>query len=129
MWLSKDAIGRIRELEALLRDSVPRAVYDAALKRIAEQERRIDWQCDMLLRRGQSIPLPPLPDEKPQSDEKPALSEADRVRAQAVIDHGLSIGKQQTEITEAVQSLHLGLDEAAIAAAINASRNGQPIST
>lgn len=129
MWLSKDAVTRIQELEALLRDSVPLAVYQLALDRIAEQERRIDWQSDMLLRRGQSLPLPPLPAEKFLTDEKPVVSDADRVRVRAVIAEGLRQGLPQTAITEAVQSLHLNWNEADIAAAINASRNGQSVSS
>jgi len=127
MWLPQAALGRIRELEAQLRDSVPRAVYDAALTRISEQERRIDWQCDMLLRRGQSLPLPLPPEEKPKPELQPQVSETDRVKAQVVIDQGKALNLPETDITEAVKSLGLGWTEADIAAAIHApqfSSNG-----
>lgn len=94
------------------------------------ENRRVErhWG-DMILRRGGSLPVPPLPVEKPPTDEKPALSESDRVKVQAVVQHGRSMNLPQTEITEAVQGLHLGLTEAEITAAINASRNGQSLST
>lgn len=131
MWLPESALIRIRELEAHLRDSVPRWLYDAALVRIATQERRIDWQCDMLLRRGQSYPLPPDPaivkaeTEKARTAILQQASESDKEKVRVVIEQGTAMGLPQQEIVEAVKQTVPYWTEADISKAINAPSNGQ----
>lgn len=124
MWLSPSAVERIRELEALLRDSVPLKVYEAAQVRIKELEKRVDWSADMLLRRGQSLPLSAKPEEQPKPKVEPRISEADRAKAMVVIEQGKALNLPETEITEAVQRTVSGWTEADIAAAIRAPSNG-----
>jgi hypothetical protein len=104
MWLSEAAVQRIRELELRLQASVPRADHESALARIADLERRCDWQCDMLLRRGQSMPLPPVKGEPPP--EQPTInriSESDIAKAEAIRAEGVRLGAQGDEIEAAVR--------------------------
>lgn len=102
-WLSKAGLERIRELEQRLLESVPRADYDKALARIADLEKRVDWQADMLLRRGGSLPLPQK-SEAPPTEAQPATpDEADVARAQAIVDEGRRLNLQQDEILAGVR--------------------------
>src|SRR5688572_7421922 len=123
MWVTERALERIRELEAQVRESVPKNVYDSLLARIAEQERRIDWQSDMLLRASQSLPLPPAR-EKAKPEPEPRISDGDREKARVVIEQGKALGLPTQEIIEAVQRTVGNWTEADVAAAINAPNNG-----
>lgn len=111
---------RVPELEAQLRDSVPRAVYTEALARIAALEGRVDWQADMLLRRGETYPMPPKKADTPQPapQPEPSINEIDRAKLEAVIRAGANMGLPQQEIVEAVGRQFQGVTEQEIAAAI-----------
>ncbi len=124
MWLGQSALERIRELEASLKDSVPGDVYRASLARIAELERRVDWQSDMLLRRGGSMPVPELKSEgvEPPPPEPPAFTETRMAQAEAVVEYGRAhdLGRQQIE--EALRVSVPGITEEAITEAVNRGR-------
>lgn len=122
-WISGASLSRIRELEDALKDSVPRAIHDVALARIDELNRRVDWQCDMLLRSSQSLPLPPKAEPR-KVEVQPRISENDKAKARVVIEQGKLMNLPEQEIVEAVQSVVSGWTEADIAAAINAPNNG-----
>lgn len=118
MWLSESTLQRIRELEQRLMDSVPRAVYDVSLARIAELERRVDWQSDMLLRRGQTLPLPPVRgEEKPPEPPARLPSDTDIAKAEAIRQAGQAMNKSKQEIGEAIRQ-QLGWTEEDLARAI-----------
>jgi hypothetical protein len=69
-FIPQAALDRIRELEQQL--AAERVMYEtwrAAVEarhqsRVTALERRVDWQSDMLLRRGESFPLPVLKEGK-----------------------------------------------------------------
>jgi hypothetical protein len=121
MWMSQSAIERIRELEALLRDSVPGEVYKASLARIAELERRVDWQSDVILLKAGRQPLPPEKSQgAPEAQaEVPAITETQLAQAEAVVEEArrLDMGRQETE--QALRTSIPGITEEAIAAAIS----------
>jgi hypothetical protein len=118
-FVSSASMERIRELENLLRESVPVSLYNQAQARIAVLERRVDWQADMLLRRGQSLPLPPEREEKPKdSDAPPTLSESELAWAQTVIDEGKRLGRSAEEIEDALRQSVGNVTERDIARAI-----------
>lgn len=104
MWLSQSALDRIRELELALRDSVPGDVYERSLARIADLERRVDWQSDMLLRRGQTYPLPAVKaeGEKP-AQVQPAIPETAIWQAEAIRQAGKEANASQEEIETAIR--------------------------
>ena len=117
MWVSQSALERIRELELALRESVSREVYEASLARIAELERRNDWAMDMLLRRGQSYPVPPLQPEGPQPEpEPPAPSDTALAQAEAIVAEGkrLKMGREEIEQAITLQTGLTGQDLAAV---------------
>lgn len=123
MWVSQSSLERIRELELKLADSVPRGVYGDALKRISDLERRVDWQSDMLLRRGQSLPLPPVTSE---TDDKPTpmpqIDDTVISKAEAIRAEGRRVGAQKDEIEAAIKQ-QTGWSEADIARAISGNGN------
>lgn len=120
MWISQSSLERIRELEKRLEESVPRAVYTEALTRITELERRVDWQADMLLRRGKTLPLPEKQPEQPTDEPQPIAQVTETVIAQrdAIVAEGRRRGASQREIEEAVR-LSTGWDESDIHQAIH----------
>lgn len=117
MWLGSKALERIRELEARLDGSVTCVVYESALERIRDLERRVDWQADMLLRRGQSMPLPPVNGEP--KVEKPArtVTDTDIAKAEAIRAEGQRVGASRDEIADAIAT-QVGWTERDLAEAI-----------
>jgi hypothetical protein len=124
-WVTDSSLERIRELEAALADSVPLAVYTQALDRITDLERRVDWQSDMLLRRGGTMPLPDPPSPSATAEPTPLpISDFDIARAEGVREEGRRLGLSQQDIAEGVR-LATGWSEQDIARAIKGqSGNG-----
>jgi hypothetical protein len=120
VWISEDALLRIRELESKLAESVPVAVYNRLLERVSELEKRNEWQADMLLRRGQTFPMPKDAPQhvepQPQFPDETVIAQAEVIRAE-----GKRMGKQPDEIDEAIK-LQTGWTEADIAEAIAGSQ-------